>query len=128
MRIPGFADLSPVAVAKEAVKDFFADDMLTYAAALAYHLLLALFPFVIFLLALLGSAGLDQFFDDVLQQADQVAPDRVLGRASGVDVGDDLDGYAQAARDALIIGLGQPAQAGEHHAEVNLGLAIEVKR
>jgi membrane protein len=74
MRIPGFAEQAPLEVVKHAIKDFFADDMLTYAAALAYHLLLALFPFIIFLLALLGSVGLDQFFDDVLQQARTALP------------------------------------------------------
>jgi hypothetical protein len=43
MRIPGFRDQAPVAVIKEAIKDFLADDMMTYAAALAHRILLALF-------------------------------------------------------------------------------------
>jgi uncharacterized BrkB/YihY/UPF0761 family membrane protein len=37
-----------------AIKKFSADDMLVYAAALSYQLFFSLFPFVIFLLALLG--------------------------------------------------------------------------
>jgi membrane protein len=74
MRIPGFEDLDPLDVFRRAVRDFLDDDMPTYAAALSYHLLLALFPFVIFLLALLGAAGLGQFFDDVLQQARTALP------------------------------------------------------
>jgi membrane protein len=69
MRIPGFANQAPVAVIKEAIKDFFADDMLTYAAALAYRSLLALFPFIIFQLTLLGAFGLSSFFDWLLTQA-----------------------------------------------------------
>ncbi len=69
MRIPGFADQAPWAIVKRAVKDFLDDDMATYAAALSFHLLLALFPFVIFLLTLLGSVGLAAFFDRLLGQA-----------------------------------------------------------
>jgi membrane protein len=69
MRIPGFADRAPVAVLKEAIKDFIDDDMMTYAAALAYRILLALFPFVIFLLTFLGALGLSNFFDWLLDQA-----------------------------------------------------------
>ena len=37
-----------------AVKGFSKDDMTVYAAALSYQLFFSLFPFVIFLLALLG--------------------------------------------------------------------------
>jgi membrane protein len=74
MRIPGFADRSPWEVTKQAVKDFFADDMVTYAAALSFHLLLALFPFAIFLLTLLGATGLAAFFDQLLGQARSTLP------------------------------------------------------
>jgi membrane protein len=69
MRLPGFAKLQPRDVFTEAIKDFFADDMVTYAAAVSYHLMLAFFPFVIFLLTLLGAAGRADFFDQVLDQA-----------------------------------------------------------
>jgi membrane protein len=76
MRIPGFADLSPWDVVKQAVKSFFDDDMVTYAAALSYHLTLALFPFIIFMLTLLGALGLSEFFDRVLVHArDALPPD-----------------------------------------------------
>ena len=74
MRIPGFADLSPWNVVKQAVKSFIDDDMVTYAAALSYHLTLALFPFVIFLLTLLGALGLSEFFDRLLRQAQTALP------------------------------------------------------
>jgi membrane protein len=74
MRIPGFADQPPWGVAKHAVKDFLDDDMPTYAAALSFHLLLALFPFIIFLLTLLGSVGLAAFFDRLLNQARAALP------------------------------------------------------
>jgi membrane protein len=74
MRIPGFADLEPWDVIKRAVKGFFDDDMATYAAALSFHLLLALFPFVIFMLTLLGALGLADFFDRLLRQAQSALP------------------------------------------------------
>src|SRR5919112_2218199 len=90
MRIPGFADQAPVAVIKEAIKDFLADDMMTYAAALAYRILLALFPFIIFLLTLLGALGLSNFFDRLLNQARAALPPdgydllaRVIGEIRG---------------------------------------------
>ena len=90
MRIPGFADLSPWDVFKRAVKSFLDDDMVTYAAALSYHLMLALFPFVIFMLTLLGALGLSEFFDRLLHQAQAALPPdayellaRVIGEIRG---------------------------------------------
>jgi membrane protein len=74
MRIPGFAEQAPWEVVKRAVKDFLDDDMATYAAALSYHLLLALFPFIIFLLNLLGAVGLAAFFDRLINQARATLP------------------------------------------------------
>ena len=74
MRIPGFAELSPWEVIRHAIVDFREDDMVTYAAALSFHLLLSLFPFAIFLLALLGAVGLAAFFDQLLGQARTALP------------------------------------------------------
>ena len=74
MQLPGFAGKAPLDVMKEAIKDFLADDMATYAAALAYSVLLALFPFLIFLLTLLGAFGLSEFFDWLLRQAQTTLP------------------------------------------------------
>lgn len=74
MQIPGLRGQSPIALGKRAVREFTDDDMTTYAAALAYHGLLALFPFVIFLIALLGFLGAPGFFDSVLEQARAVLP------------------------------------------------------
>jgi membrane protein len=36
------------------IKKFSADDMLVYASAVSYQVFFSLFPFIIFLLALLG--------------------------------------------------------------------------
>ena len=63
-----------------AIKDFSADDMLVYASALSYQLFFSLFPFVIFLLALLGVLDLTSFFDWLMKQSQTVLP----GQASGL--------------------------------------------
>jgi membrane protein len=79
MRIPGLRGLGPGALARRAVKDFIDDDMATHAAALAFRILLALFPFAIFLLTLLGALGLPQFFDWLLAQARVALPPQASG-------------------------------------------------
>ena len=94
MTVPGFHGAEPFPVVKDAVKAFFADQMMTYAAALSFRILLSLFPFIIFLLALLGSVGLTDFFDRLLNEARVALPseaftiidqviDEVRGGASG---------------------------------------------
>ena len=67
-------------VAKHSLKEFSADDMITYAAALSYYVFFSLFPFVIFLLALLGILNLTSFFDWLITQSQVVVP----GQASGL--------------------------------------------
>lgn len=74
MRIPGLRGLSPVGLVKASVAEFLADDMTTYAAALAYQVLFSLFPFIIFLIALLGFLDQPNFFDWLRQQAESVLP------------------------------------------------------
>jgi len=66
-------------VTKSSIRDFSGDDMLTYAAAMAYQVLFALFPFIIFLLALLGFLRIPGFFDWLLNQAQTVLPDQAAG-------------------------------------------------
>jgi membrane protein len=100
MRIPGFADLEPWGVVKGAVKSFLDDDMVTYAAALSYHLALALFPFIIFLLTLLGALGLSEFFDRVLVQAQAALPPdayELLARVIGEIRGQPREGLLSAS-------------------------------
>jgi membrane protein len=90
VEIPGFQGVEPFAAVKRAVQEFLADDMMTYAAALAFRTLLALFPFLIFLLALLGTLGLTGFFDRMLGEARVALPaeayrivERVIGEIRG---------------------------------------------
>jgi membrane protein len=84
MRIPGLRGLSPVALVKESVTEFTADDMTTYAAALAYQVLFSLFPFIVFLVALLGFLDLPTFFDWLRQQAGAFLPAQAMEQVNRV--------------------------------------------
>jgi membrane protein len=84
MRIPGLGETDPVALGKRTAKDFVDDDMPTYAAALSYHILFALFPFLIFLIALLSFLQIPEFFDWILEQAEQAFPPDAYQRLSDV--------------------------------------------
>lgn len=84
MRIPGLGDTNPVELIKRSVRDFSKDDMSTYAAALSYHALFALFPFVIFLVALLGFLQVPEFFDWILDQARPAVPADAYARLEEV--------------------------------------------
>ncbi len=67
--ISGFNGLSPMGVTKQAFKDFGEDDMSTHAAALTYRVLLAIFPFLIFILTLLGALNMEKFINAILEEA-----------------------------------------------------------
>lgn len=82
------------------IKNFSADDMLVYAAALSYQLFFSLFPFVIFLLALLGVLNLTSFFDWLIKQSQTVLP----GQASGMVQNIVSQIRGQAASGALSLG------------------------
>ncbi len=74
MQIPGFRGLGVVRVIKDAVADFFRHDMMTYASALAYQVFFSVFPFVIFLVALLGFPRLSSFFEWLRQHSQMMLP------------------------------------------------------
>jgi membrane protein len=69
---------------KLALTEFSADDMTTYAAALAYRLLFSIFPFLIFLTALLGFLGAPQFFDWMRDQAAYLLPSQAMDAVENV--------------------------------------------
>lgn len=79
MRIPGIRGIGLGELSKRAVKGFFEDDMVAYAAALSYYVFLALFPFSILLLALLGFLGITGLFDWLLNQAETALPGQAMG-------------------------------------------------
>lgn len=66
-------DFEP-SVLKCAIREFFADDMPTYASALAYQAIFSLFPFLLFLIALVGFLQLPQVFTWLEQQAFALLP------------------------------------------------------
>ena len=84
MRIPGLNDTNPVDLIKRSVREFSKDDMTTYAAALSYHTLFALFPFLIFLVTLLGFLNIPGFFDWLLEQAETAFPQDAFQRVEEV--------------------------------------------
>jgi membrane protein len=61
------------------VKDFIEDDMPSYTAALSFWVFFSLFPFILFLVALLGFLGIPGFFDWMVNQARTVMPEQTLG-------------------------------------------------
>ena len=74
MGIPGLRGVRITTLVKEAIRDFMDDDMTTYASALAYQVLFSLFPFIIFLIALLGFLQLADFFEWLRQHAQMLLP------------------------------------------------------
>lgn len=63
---------------KRTVKEFGDDDMSTYASALAFQMLFSLFPFMLFLIAVVGFLHIPQFFDWIREQAAVFLPGQAL--------------------------------------------------
>ena len=63
---------------RTAYREFNEDQVLTYAAALAYHSLLALFPFLLFLLALVSFLNVPALFEQLLVWGRAVLPPQGL--------------------------------------------------
>lgn len=84
MHVTGFQNLDPVKVLASATRNFIDDDMSTYAAALAYHILFALFPFIIFLIALSGFFELSDMFEWLRQQARSFLPPLAMDQVNRV--------------------------------------------
>ena len=76
--------LSVWRITRRAVADFFAHDMPTYAAALAYRVLFSLFPFLVFLTTLLGFLGVPELFDWMREQAAYVLPGQAMDLVNSV--------------------------------------------
>ncbi|MDB5839069.1 MAG: YihY/virulence factor BrkB family protein [Herminiimonas sp.] len=70
MEIPGLRGLGPTKLVKQAIRQFDEHDMATYAAAVTYHVIFSLFPFIIFFIALLGYLELSDLFDWLRQRAE----------------------------------------------------------
>jgi len=74
MVIPGLRGMGLFQALKESLSEFSSDDMTTYASALAYQILFSLFPFILFLIALLGFLHLENFFDWIQARAQMLLP------------------------------------------------------
>jgi membrane protein len=84
MQVPGLRGLGPVALIRQSIRDFVDDDMSTYASALAYQVLFSIFPFIIFLIALLGFLRLSVFFSWLRQQAQLLLPEQAMQQVNQV--------------------------------------------
>ena len=84
IHVLGLRGLGPMKLIKDSVRDFFADDMTTYASALSYQIFFSLFPFIIFLIALLGFLQLSNFFDWLRMHAQMVLPEQAMQQVNPV--------------------------------------------
>lgn len=87
MQIPGLRGMSPVELVRQTINDYLDDDMLTYSSALAFQALFSLFPFILFLIALLGFLHLDSFFAWVQSHAAMMLPAEAAGPVNEVITG-----------------------------------------
>lgn len=87
MMISGLRGLSPMELIKRSIKDFTSDDMLTHASALAFQALFSLFPFILFLTALLGFLQLSSFFEWLQTRATTMLPGEAAGQVNDVIAG-----------------------------------------
>ncbi len=78
MRLTSLGGLSLLEIAKRSISGYLDHDMNTHASALAYRALFSLFPFLIFLLTLLGAIGWDDFFSWLIEQAERGLPAEVI--------------------------------------------------
>jgi membrane protein len=77
-----FIDLRGVSwwtIVRSTAIDFIDDELPTYASALAFQLFFSLFPFLLFLIALIGVLDAQPIFDWLHQQAALVLPPDALG-------------------------------------------------
>src|ERR671911_265418 len=83
----------------EPIKEFIEDDMASYAAALSFWVFFSLFPFILFLVALLSFLGIPGFFDWLVEQAQTVI---VLYVAQNERCPGELGGEKRARRGPLV--------------------------
>lgn len=84
MQLPGMRGMRVRDLVRRAVADFLRDDMPTYAAAVAFHLFLSLFPFILFLLALLSFLDLQGLFEAMVAQGRLALPSQAMGAVEDV--------------------------------------------
>ncbi|MFW0754644.1 YihY/virulence factor BrkB family protein [Pseudomonas sp. H11T01] len=84
MIFPDLKGLPLHRVLTRTVTEFIDDEMSTYASALAYQMLFSLFPFLLFLIALIGFLHLPDFFSWLRLQSELVLPPQALEQVNPV--------------------------------------------
>jgi membrane protein len=100
MIFPDLRQLPVMKVLVRTVKEFLDDEMPTYASALAYQMLFSLFPFLLFLIALIGFLHLPDFFSWLRLQSEFVLPPQALEQVNPV-----IDQLQQSKGGLLSIGI-----------------------
>jgi membrane protein len=78
MFLPDLRGVSFTEIIKCTVVDFVDDELPTYASALAFQLFFSLFPFLLFLIAIISVLDIEPFFDWLRQQAELVLPQAAM--------------------------------------------------
>lgn len=100
MIFPDLSGLPLHRVLVRTVKEFVDDEMSTYASALAYQMLFSLFPFILFLIALIGFLHLPDFFSWLRLQSELVLPPQALEQVNPV-----IDQLQQSKGGLLSVGI-----------------------
>lgn len=126
MKIPGFEGLNPLNVVVQAVRDYIDDDMNTYAGALSFRILLAIFPFLIFILTVLGALGLTDVFDWAVEEAENAFPSEIASELQEI-----IDQVRSGASGGLLsfglIGAIWAAAGGIRSAMIAINAAYDVE-
>ncbi len=83
-----------VEIIKRTFRAFGEDDMDSYAAALSYRAMFALFPFLLFLITLIGFLDVPEFFDWLRDQAAAALPPQAVEQVDNIveDLGEQRGG------------------------------------
>ncbi|SDZ04034.1 YihY/virulence factor BrkB family protein [Pseudomonas sp. NFIX28] len=100
MFLPNLKGLPLHRVLVRTVTEFINDEMSTYASALAYQMLFSLFPFILFLIALIGFLHLPDFFSWLRLQSELVLPPQALEQVNPV-----IDQLQQSKGGLLSVGI-----------------------
>lgn len=100
MIFPDMKGLPLHRVMMRTVTEFVDDEMSTYASALAYQMLFSLFPFILFLIALIGFLHLPDFFSWLRLQSELVLPPQALESVNPV-----IDQLQQSKGGLLSVGI-----------------------
>lgn len=78
MLFPDLRGVSLWTIGKRTVTEFIDDELPTYASALAFQLFFSLFPFLLFLIAIISVLDMQPFFDWLREQAALVLPQAAM--------------------------------------------------